>query len=68
MDKKPWPNGNVVEEFNLGNTKIYICDDYCRDKTVEDAKATMKRLAEIARRGYINQYMEELEKQRNKTL
>ena len=40
--------GHVVEEFTIGNTRIKICDDYCRDKTPEDVKAILKRIAQIA--------------------
>lgn len=37
--------GNVVEEFNLGNTRIKICDDYCRTKTKEEVEEILKRIA-----------------------
>lgn len=40
--------GNIVEEFTIGNTRIKICDDYCRDKTPEDVEAILKRIAQIA--------------------
>ena len=40
------PVGNVVEEFKIGNTKVRICDDYCRDKTPEDVDAILKNIAE----------------------
>lgn len=40
--------GHVVEEFKIGNTRIKICDDYCRDKTPEDVEAILKRIAQIA--------------------
>lgn len=39
--------GHVVEEFYIGNTRVMICDDYCRDKTPEDIKATLKRVAAV---------------------
>ncbi|WP_425447777.1 hypothetical protein [Dethiothermospora halolimnae] len=43
--------GNVVEEYMLGNTKIKICDDAYRDKTKEDVEEILKRVANIVRDG-----------------
>lgn len=43
-----YDEGHVVEEFKIGNTKIKICDDYCKDKTPEDVEAILKRIAQIA--------------------
>lgn len=43
------PVGNVVEEFMIGNTKVRICDDYCRDKTPEEVDAILKNIAETVR-------------------
>ena len=43
------PVGNVVEEFIIGNTKVRICDDYCRDKTPEEVDAILKNIAETVR-------------------
>ena len=43
------PVGNVVEEFKIGNTKVRICDDYCRDKTPEEVDAILKSIAETVR-------------------
>lgn len=40
--------GNVVEEFTIGNTRIKICDDYCRNKTPEDIDRILKRIASKA--------------------
>ena len=37
--------GNVVKDFKIGNTRIKICDDYCRDKTPEDVQAILDRIA-----------------------
>lgn len=37
--------GNVVKEFKIGNTQIKICDDYCRDKTPEDVKRILEKIA-----------------------
>ena len=37
--------GNVVKDFKIGNTRIKICDDYCRDKTPKDVQAILDRIA-----------------------
>lgn len=37
--------GHVVKDFKLGETRIKICDDYCRDKTPEAIQATLDRIA-----------------------
>lgn len=44
MVKKPI-EGHVVDEFMIGNTKVKICDDYCRDKSPEYIQMTLKRIA-----------------------
>jgi len=38
-------DGNVVKDFKIGNTRIKICDDYCRDKQPEVVQATLDRIA-----------------------
>ena len=40
--------GNIVKEFSLGNTKVRIADDFCRDKTPEEVDAILKRISCIA--------------------
>lgn len=42
--------GNVVKEFMLGETKVKICDDYCRDKTKEEVDQILKNIAMIIMR------------------
>lgn len=37
--------GNVVKSFVIGNTRIKICDDYCRDRTREEANAILRRIS-----------------------
>ena len=39
--------GHVVKEFMLGDTKIQICDDYCRDKTQEEIDEILERIGDI---------------------
>ena len=46
------PTGHVVEEFYIGNTKVRICDDYCRDKTPEDVERILRRIAANALRAF----------------
>lgn len=43
-----YDEGHVVEEFKIGNTKIKICDDYCRNTTPEEVDAILARIARIA--------------------
>jgi len=38
--------GNVVKDFLIGNTRIKICDDYCRDTTSETAQVILDRIAD----------------------
>jgi hypothetical protein len=38
---------NVVEEFMLEETKIRICDDYCKEKTPEQVQEILDRIAQI---------------------
>lgn len=35
----------IVKEYMIGNTTIKIADDYYRDKTPEDVKAILDRIA-----------------------
>ena len=36
--------GNVVKDFQIGNTRIKICDDYCRDTSPEEVQAILNRI------------------------
>jgi len=40
--------GNVVKDFNIGKTRVRICDDYCRDKTKQDIEEILRRIARNA--------------------
>ena len=44
--------GHVVKEFMLGNTHVKICDDYCRDRTPDEVKAILDRIADNALRAF----------------
>lgn len=39
---------NIVKEFTVGNTRIKIADDCCRDKTPEDVRRILKEIAQAA--------------------
>ena len=45
MKNKIEEEPNVVMEMKIGNTKIKIADNYCRDKTPEDVKEILQRIA-----------------------
>lgn len=36
--------GNVVEEFCIGNTRVRICDDYCKNKSKEEVNEILKNI------------------------
>jgi hypothetical protein len=38
-------SGNVVEDFTIGNTRIKICDDFCRTRTSGEVKEILDRVA-----------------------
>lgn len=39
---------NIVSEYQIGNTKIKIADDYCKGKTAEDVDIILRRIAQNA--------------------
>jgi hypothetical protein len=39
---------NFVKEFMIGNTRIRIADNYCRDKTPEDVQRILKEIGHNA--------------------
>lgn len=42
---------NVVRDFQIGNTRIKIADDYCK-KTTCEVERLLKRIAEQAQRQF----------------
>lgn len=36
---------HIVRDFMVGNTRIRIADDYCRDKTPEEVKEILRRIS-----------------------
>lgn len=42
------PVGNIIEDFKVGNTRIMICDDDCRDKGPDDKAKAIRRMEVIA--------------------
>ena len=51
-------DGNVVRDFKIGNTRIKICDDCCRDKTTEQVDAILMRVAHLAQESLSTQNIE----------
>lgn len=43
---------HVVRDFQIGNTRIKIADNYCRDKTAYDVEWILKSIAEQAQRQF----------------
>ena len=39
---------NIVRDFTVGNTRIKIADDCCREKTPEDVQRILKEIAQAA--------------------
>lgn len=39
---------NIVEDFKIGNSRIMICDDYCRNTTPAEVEAILARIARRA--------------------
>ncbi len=64
-DSQSPAEGHVVAKFNLDNTKIIICDDYCAAKTKADAAKACQNMARIVRQGYRQQQLQELAKENN---
>ena len=44
LEEKP----HIVEDFMVGNTRIQIADNYCRDKTPEDVQRILRKIARDA--------------------
>lgn len=40
--------GNVVKDFYIGNTRVRICDDYCKGKTTKEVETILRRIAQMA--------------------
>ena len=51
---KPSASGNIVAEYQFGNTTIYIADDCCRNRSDEEVEAILDRIAAIARNGFVS--------------
>lgn len=43
---------NIVRDFNIGNTRIKIADNYCK-KTAGEVEQLLKDIAERAQRQFI---------------
>lgn len=51
--------GDLVEKFVIGNTKVYIYDGSYRDKTPEDIQKMIRRIEEIGSRALYRQALRE---------
>lgn len=40
---------HVVEDFMLGNSRIKLCDDYCRNRSDKDIDAILLRIVRKAK-------------------
>lgn len=48
-DRKVTEEPHIVRDFMIGNTRIKIADDCCRDKTLEDVQKILREIAQIVR-------------------
>lgn len=39
---------HIVLSYTTGNTRIRVCDDYCREKTPEEVQDILTRIGERA--------------------
>lgn len=46
--RKPVEPPHIVEDFMIGNTRIKIADNYCRNTTKEEVDRIMNRVKQIA--------------------
>lgn len=47
MDKK-LISDNIAEDYMIGNTRVRIATDYCKDKTPEEVQEILDRMAQRA--------------------
>lgn len=47
---------NIVRDFTVGNTRIKIADDCCRDKTPEDVQKILREIAQMAQAAFTAAY------------
>lgn len=41
---------NIVRDYKIGNTRIKVADNYCKDKTADDVKRILQSVAAKAQR------------------
>lgn len=51
---------HIVQEFNIGNTRVKIADNYCTDKTPEDVKKVLGKMARTAQEHFTAEAQREL--------
>lgn len=57
---------NIVMDFIVGNTRIMIADNYCRDKTPEDVQRILRRIARRAQAAISAAALKDCERTRQK--
>lgn len=60
---KERPQGEIVADFMLGNTRIKINNAYCKNQTQEEKDAIIKRIEKIAAEGLAKKYAKEIQAQ-----
>lgn len=48
MAKNIEQDPHIVRDFMIGDTRIKIADNYCRDKTPEDVERILREIAQAA--------------------
>lgn len=51
---------HIVQEFNIGNTRVKIADNYCADKTPGDVQKVLDKMARTAQEHFAAEAYREL--------
>lgn len=43
---------NIVQDFKIGNTRVRIADDFCKNVSQDDVKKILERIAINAKRSF----------------
>ena len=44
--------GNIVQDFKIGNTRVRIADDFCKNVSQDDVKKILERIAIKAQQSF----------------
>lgn len=58
---------HIVEDFVIGNTRIQIADNFCKNKTKEEIDAILRNIEQIAMNNWIKTTSKKNEEEENKT-